>query len=216
MKYYEIHRDPTSLSPSFISGTLQTGNGPLTIVAHSNFQVIPNTTVYDEMQTIDASSSIGMGLCPSSSGYFIGVVGTAANSTDLYHFQVDEYDGLININSPVIQNTPHNGNKYFVTQAYKDVSDDRRVVIRADDAFTTLFELAENCDFTQGYIGGQQISDKVACIQLGDDEGNKYIRVGPMTINYGIVTENGKCADAGAFHLKASFLLIFICILAFI
>jgi hypothetical protein len=82
---------------------------------------------------------------------------------------------------------PHDGYRYFRTQAYAKYNDPRRVVLRADAPFDTVpeFYIANDCD-GNGVIRGQPTDDSTHCIQMGERQGNKYITLSGISSTYSL------------------------------
>jgi hypothetical protein len=178
--------------------------------AHANIVIkegllapYPSLTVYDEISSTASTGTVGLGACNNrgaSTGFRIVVVGASgADNSTQYTVTATTYDGLVNVGTPLRSNA-HAGNRYFRTQAYETFEHPRRVVLQGDEEFPegVVFQLSATCDFDTGAIIGEQTGGSTHCIQLGEQQGNKYLMVPTMTSAYSISAEDGLCSDTGA------------------
>lgn len=89
--YYEID-GIGNLYSLLISGSITSGSVPLILVAYPGLQTVPNLNTYDEMDNTAASTDFVFGTCPTSSSWFVGVVGAPGYSgNDTYQISFTEY-----------------------------------------------------------------------------------------------------------------------------
>jgi len=192
--YYEVtYNDDTDLLYVEITGA-PTGTTYVTALLGKDDS--PSTTYNEGMIDSSESADISFGGCndDGTTTWTIAVRGENG-ATGSYGIKATSYPGLVNIGDE-FDADPHTGYRWFRTQAYATFDTPRRTVIESDGEMgDELAVLALDCALTDENVTAIAVGKFKQCLQLGESDETKYIRVPPQADAYTIFTEEGSCED---------------------
>lgn len=205
------------------------------VAVKAGVRELPSSTDFDEKgDTVDVSP-ITFGVCPKAElnpdpildrAYSVAIYGGVNSVGQSFSVEISELDARLNVSSPPITMTPHFGNMYYLTEAFKTLEADRHILLRTSQSYfverdnnenyigETIFQLATDCGFTQNRILATFPTTRIACIQLTDRQGLKYLQVKNIGVSYQMSAEVGLCEDYSAALLTSPFISFSILLIA--